>query len=314
MAVIPVLILLMIILIIVAAAGIAIGIFVWRDAKRRNMNAAVWTLLAVILPCFIGLAIYLVARSGHSRLHCPDCGKSVRETFVVCPHCGAELKLRCPACQTPVEPDWKICPQCAAPLPVRTPPLEEKKEKGLGWLLAVCVLLPVVIVALLIILSSAPFGYNGSSTAMTGSPLSEWQEDEMDSWVLEKEPVQAWLEDCALMEQQGVRILWQRLYCGEGGTEYQKLLCYIYVNGYSETELDTDTEVGFFGDVGLEINLTGKRDNQAEPTLYYAQLRADKVSGNEPKVYLNGGLQKDCAEKTLDNILPSVFDSPAPTE
>ena len=53
MAMIGMLIVLVFLLLIVLTAGIAIGLFVWRDAKRRNMNAAAWTLLAVILPCFI---------------------------------------------------------------------------------------------------------------------------------------------------------------------------------------------------------------------------------------------------------------------
>ncbi len=309
MAVMGILMILMLVLIL--TTDIAIGIYVWSDARKRNMSAASWTLLAILLPCFIGLAIYLVARYGHSKLHCPACGESVRETFAVCPHCGAELKLRCPACQTPVEPDWKICPQCAAPLPERTPPVVEKKEMGLGWLLVVCVLLPVAIIALLLAIDTAPYGYNGSSTAITGTTLSEWQTDETDSWILGEEPVQAWLEDCALTETPGVQVLWQRLYCGEGKTEYQKQVCYLYVTGYSETELDTDTEVGFLGDVRLEVELTGRRDNEAEPMLYYAQVRADKASGDEPKVYLNGELQRGCTEEA-EAILPSVFDSAAP--
>lgn len=304
--------LLLIFLPLMLAVIVFIGVYVWKDAKRRDMNAPAWTLLAVILPCFIGLGIYLAARYGHSKLHCPACGNNVRESFIVCPHCGAELKLRCPGCGTPVEPDWKVCPLCAAPLPVRTPPVEEKKDRGLTWVLGICILLPMVLIVLLLLFSMAPFGYSGHSSAQTGSTLAEWQADEMDSWILEEEPVQGWLEDCTLSEEPGVKVLWQRLYCGEGEKEYQKLVCYIYVSGYSETELNMDTDAGIWGNVGMKLYLTGKRDNDAEPMLYYAQVRADKVSGNEPKVHINGTEQKGCAEKAA-NILPSIFDA-APVE
>ena len=303
--------LLLILLLPILAVSIFIGIYVWKDAKKRDMNAPAWTLLAVILPCFIGLGIYLAARYGHSKLHCPACGQSVRENFIVCPHCGAELKLRCPGCGTPVEPEWKVCPQCAAPLPARTPLVKEKKDKGIIWVLVICILLPIVLIFLLLLFSMAPFGYSGHSSAQTGSTLAEWQADETQNWILEEEPVQGWLEDCALMEEPGVKVLWQRLYCGEGEKEYQKQVCYIYVSGYSETQLNMDTDAGIWGNVGMKLYLTGRRDNQAEPMLYYAQVRAEKVSGNEPAVYINGAEQKDCTEKAED-ILPTIFDL-APT-
>lgn len=299
---------------LILAVIVFIGVYVWKDAKRRDMNAPAWTLISVILPCFVGLGIYLAARYGHSKLHCPACGQNVKESFIVCPHCGAQLKLRCPGCGTPVEPGWKVCPQCAAPLPARTPPLqEEKKDKGLVWVLGICILLPAVLILLLLLFSLAPFGYSGHSSVQTGNTLAEWQADEADGWVLEEEPLQGWLEDCALMEEPGVRVLWQRLYCGEGDDEYQKQVCYIYVYGYSETQLNINISTSLWGNVGMKLNLTGRRDNGAPPMLYYAQVRADKVSGNEPAVYLNGAEQKGCAEKTED-ILSTIFDPSPITE
>ena len=105
------------ILILVLAAITAVGVFVYRDAKARGLPAAAWTLCAVLLPGFVGLALYLVARTGRSALKCPNCGRRVEKTFVVCPYCGEKLKLACPGCGTAVEPDWKVCPNCAAPLP-----------------------------------------------------------------------------------------------------------------------------------------------------------------------------------------------------
>ena len=151
-------------LILVLAAVIAVGVFVFRDAKARGLPAAPWTICAVLLPGFIGLALYLVARTGRSALKCPKCGRRVERSFLVCPYCGEKLKLTCPNCGTAVEPDWKVCPNCAAPLPEREPPVREK-EKGLGWLLALCVIIPLLLVIGLISLMVFPLnpgGYNVS--------------------------------------------------------------------------------------------------------------------------------------------------------
>ena len=41
---------------------VMIGVYVCRDAKRRGMNAALWTLIAVAAPALIGFIIYLLVR------------------------------------------------------------------------------------------------------------------------------------------------------------------------------------------------------------------------------------------------------------
>ena len=67
-----------ILLVLMVMLPIAIGIYVYRDAKNRSMNAALWTLVAIFAPGFIGLIIYLVVRSEHSALHCPQCSAPVK--------------------------------------------------------------------------------------------------------------------------------------------------------------------------------------------------------------------------------------------
>lgn len=37
-------------MIIVALLPLLIGVYVYRDAKRRGMNAALWTLIAILAP------------------------------------------------------------------------------------------------------------------------------------------------------------------------------------------------------------------------------------------------------------------------
>lgn len=93
-----------------------IFVYVYRDAKRRGMNAILWALIAAIAPTLIGLIVYLLVRGSYSDLRCPVCDTPVQEQFVVCPKCGTKLHASCSNCAAPVEPDWKVCPKCAQPL------------------------------------------------------------------------------------------------------------------------------------------------------------------------------------------------------
>ena len=46
--------------------GIVVGAYVYRDAKRRGMNAAVWTAVSV-LSVPLGLIVYIFVRKRHPR-------------------------------------------------------------------------------------------------------------------------------------------------------------------------------------------------------------------------------------------------------
>ncbi|TKJ18900.1 MAG: hypothetical protein CEE43_16915 [Promethearchaeota archaeon Loki_b32] len=50
-----------IIIVIIYVIAIALAVWVYNDAKKRDMNAAVW-LLIVLLTSFIGCIIYLIVR------------------------------------------------------------------------------------------------------------------------------------------------------------------------------------------------------------------------------------------------------------
>ena len=38
---------------------VLIGVYVYRDAVKRNMNAVLWTLVSVFAPYLVGFIIYL---------------------------------------------------------------------------------------------------------------------------------------------------------------------------------------------------------------------------------------------------------------
>ena len=45
---------------------ILISIWVYKDAKKREMNAFVWILIIWIIPFFVGLIVYLKVRDQYS--------------------------------------------------------------------------------------------------------------------------------------------------------------------------------------------------------------------------------------------------------
>ena len=105
-------------IITVASIGMASIIFliayVNRDAKRREMNSALWTLLVIILlPAwgFVGFIIYFLMREP-LPYPCPQCGNTVGARFNFCPNCKCNLYPSCPQCKREVVESDKFCPYC----------------------------------------------------------------------------------------------------------------------------------------------------------------------------------------------------------
>ncbi|HVH70229.1 MAG TPA: zinc ribbon domain-containing protein [Candidatus Dormibacteraeota bacterium] len=96
------------------AAFIFLTAYVNRDAARRGMNAALWTILILIfLPTWglIGLVIYFLMREP-LPYPCPQCGASVSARFNFCPNCKCNLQPSCPQCKCEVGELDKFCPYC----------------------------------------------------------------------------------------------------------------------------------------------------------------------------------------------------------
>ena len=133
----------------------AIGIYVYRDAKRRGMNAALWTLIALLAPSLVGFIIYLIVRGNYSDMECPNCQTPVKEEYLRCPKCGAKLRPSCPNCAAPIEPDWKVCPRCANELPETSSDVVipvKRKDKSLSKILLVVILVPIVLLILMFVI------------------------------------------------------------------------------------------------------------------------------------------------------------------
>lgn len=106
--------------------------YVYRDAKRRGMNAGLWTLLVLILsPAYllIGLIIYLLVREP-LPFTCPQCSTTVNARFNFCPNCKYNLHPACPQCQREVADTDKFCPYCATELTHTPKPASEITSTG----------------------------------------------------------------------------------------------------------------------------------------------------------------------------------------
>jgi hypothetical protein len=103
---------------IVASAFLLMLGYVYRDARRRNMSAPLWTLLVFVLSTsslFLGLIIYLLVRDP-LPYSCPRCDSLVGPRFNYCSNCKCDLHPSCPNCKQEIAETDKFCPSCAQDL------------------------------------------------------------------------------------------------------------------------------------------------------------------------------------------------------
>ena len=111
---------------VVTAAGIPIACllllfgYINRDAKRRGMHSALWTLLVILVPYLIGVIIYFLMREPLT-FNCPQCGVVVSARFNYCPGCSCNLHPTCPQCKHEVREGDQFCPHCAYRLACAAP-------------------------------------------------------------------------------------------------------------------------------------------------------------------------------------------------
>lgn len=261
---------------------VLIGFYVYRDANRRGMNAVLWTLIAVLAPSLIGLIIYLIVRSEHTALLCPNCQGPVTEAFLVCPRCGSPLKNKCTHCSQPLEPSWKICPSCGEPVPEgsRTPLINNQRDRGLGKILLAVILIPLLIISLLIVglvaFRSSPF------SSSIGEVQGMRVEDFSDNMV-----VADWLKNCDA-QGNGLYVLAHQQAAAAGGNGFESY--YVIYNKGLARDVNVSTEAvsrGLFRSSALKINYT---DNPGSYPADYHIYQVDQFTSDKPRleIYLNG--------------------------
>mgnify|MGYP005785182175 FL=1 len=228
---------------------VLIGVYVYRDASDRGMNAVLWTLVAVLAPSLIGFIIYLLVRSSYSNLKCRVCGTRVRENYVVCPGCGTKLKPCCPNCSAPVEPGWKVCPRCAAPLPEHQDNISapvKKKDRTLVWILTAVILIPIVMILLALITFSIG---STMTSAVAVFPVDDYVQETGNA------QIEDWIQEKSIDLNEAIVLRYENETEDETYTEYL-----IYMPALSEeAEYSVNSGDGFFRDT---IELDIERENE----------------------------------------------------
>ncbi len=129
------------------ASTILLAVWIYKDAKKRNMDAAVWTLLVVFVPSYIGVIAYFISREKHKIYACPRCGGVLNEDYAVCPTCTLPLKRQCPQCGLNCEETWHNCPRCSHELEPMMYPFAKPQVKKDHLIRNVVLLILATIVA-----------------------------------------------------------------------------------------------------------------------------------------------------------------------
>lgn len=72
---------------------VAMGLWTYRDAKARGLEAGVWTAVVILIPNFIGLLLYFLVGRKQEQVRCPACGKSTERRKPYCANCGQPLDV-----------------------------------------------------------------------------------------------------------------------------------------------------------------------------------------------------------------------------
>ena len=95
---------------VLAVYALLVG-YISRDAKRRNMNAGLWSLAAIFMPGAIGTVVYFLLRQPLVS-RCPACATHVQSDFHFCPQCNYQLTASCGNCFRTVRATDQFCTRC----------------------------------------------------------------------------------------------------------------------------------------------------------------------------------------------------------
>ena len=287
----------LVVLVALLTIPVMIGVYVYRDAKRRGMNAMAWTLIAVVAPALIGFIIYLLVRGNSPDLQCPQCAEPVTEQYVICPHCGAKLRPACPNCSFPVEADWKVCPKCAAPLEgMEMPPAppQRQRDKTLGKILIAIIVVPVALIALAVFGLTAFQSVTGSST-MREVTFDEYDQEQESETV--REAVHEWLDSLDVRSDRAYALRYD--YSNELGAGQEHYYLFYVPAGGQSPSTSFGTDAGLFGTtLNLRLERTGYSGS-----LYCVQTSVESTP--KPRIVL-GGKHIRCEVQVVD-YNPTLF-------
>lgn len=133
------------IIVYLAAIWLALVFWTYRDIRQRSRDPVMQTVAVLLVLLFFlpGHWIYLVVRPRYTLTElyersleeeallqeledqkaCPNCRRRVRDEYLICPSCRAQLKEPCRSCSKPLSYAWLACPYCG---------LEKPSREGVG--------------------------------------------------------------------------------------------------------------------------------------------------------------------------------------
>ena len=70
---------------------IFISLWVYKDAKSKGLNGALWVLIVIFTQNFIGLILYFLIGRKEERINCTSCNQPIRKNSKYCNFCGKEV-------------------------------------------------------------------------------------------------------------------------------------------------------------------------------------------------------------------------------
>ena len=130
----PVQIALVVVILIIILLYLISIVWVARDVSTRDTPTFLWVIISIIPVA--GLVAYCLLRPPLTKLdrdeqdmeldllqrqldeydNCPNCDYPTKEDYIICPHCGRQLRNVCTRCGKALEPDWDACPYCTTPV------------------------------------------------------------------------------------------------------------------------------------------------------------------------------------------------------
>lgn len=67
------------------------GIWTYRDAKSRGLEAGLWTVIVLLMPNLLGFLLYFLVGRKHRKISCPVCNSLTEPDKAYCSSCGTRL-------------------------------------------------------------------------------------------------------------------------------------------------------------------------------------------------------------------------------
>lgn len=72
----------------IVVMGMFLGLWTYRDASNRGLNAALWTAIVILGPNGIGLLIYFLVARKQNNVKCSNCDSNISNSSKYCINCG----------------------------------------------------------------------------------------------------------------------------------------------------------------------------------------------------------------------------------